>query len=473
MNKKINNVVQRVYQVQINKNNLIYNTITNFCIKSKNVYNYGNYIIRQIFIITSKLNNNQPINDRQQNFLNNINIKIDEYNKFKLNNLKKKQAKGKCLNKKYKLVKYFDKNNRKCNYDFLDFILKDSDCFKELGSNSSQQTLRSLINNWNSFFEGIKEYKKNPNKFLGRPKIPKYKNIKNGKYPLYLCNNQFRIENGYLYFAWIPLKAFNNTFKINIPENNKLIQLRFIPRNNIYIMELVYEKEILDTNDSEEPSRICGIDLGVNNFVTMTNNIGLKPIIINGKIIKSINQFYNKKLAYYKSILKKINNKDWSSKLDKLTIKRNNKIKYYMHCTSKRIIEYCINNKIDTIIIGNNPEWKQNSVMRKKVNQTFVQIPYENFIKMIIYKAENVGIKVIITEESYTSGTSFLDRELPIKENYNKNRRIVRGLFKTNSGRLINSDVNGSLQIIKKVISNAFMGYEIEGLDLTPLVMNL
>ena len=465
--------VQRAYQIQIKQNHPIYDTITDFCIKSKNVYNYGNYIIRQIFITTSKLKNNQPINQEQQKFLNNINIRIDDYNEFKLTNFKKKQAKGKYIGKIFKSVKYFDKDNRKCSYDFLDFVLKDSDCFKNLGSNSSQQTLRSLINNWNSFFKGIKEWNKYPDKFLGKPKLPNYKNTKTGKYSLFLCNNQFRIENNYLYFAWIPLKPFNNTFKINIPKNSKLIQLRFIPKNNVYNMELVYEKEVSDTNDLKESTRICGIDLGVNNFVTMSNNIGLKPIIINGKIIKSINQFYNKNLAYYKSKLKKINSKDWSNKLNKLTIKRDNKIKYYMHCASKIIINYCINNNIDTIIIGKNNEWKQNSDLYKTANQTFVQIPYENFIDMIKYKAEDIDIKVILTNESYTSGTSFLDEELPCKQNYNYSRRIFRGLFKSNTGQLINSDVNGSLQIIKKVIPNAFTGYGIEGLDLTPIIINV
>ena len=417
--------VQRVYQTQINENHLMYNTITDCCVKSKNVYNYGNYIVRQIFIITSKLNNNQPINQDQQEFLKNINIKVDEYNEFKLINFRKKQVKGKYMGKQFKSIKYFDKDNRKCDYDFLDFILKDTECFKKLGSNSSQQTLRSLINSWLGFFEGIKEWKKYPDKFLGRPKIPKYKDIKTGKYPLFLCNNQFKIKNDYLYFCWKPLKPFNNTFKINTTEYSKLVQLRFIPRNNIYVMELVYEKEIPDTNDLENSTKICGIDLGINNFATLTNNVGAKPIIINGRIIKSINQFYNKKKSKIQSKSKKINNKNWSNKLDQLSVKKSNKIKYYMHCASKRIIEYCKCLDINTIIIGKNNEWKQNSSLHKKVNQTFVQIPYENFIKMIQYKAEEVGIKVILTNESYTSGTSFLDNELPIKQNYNKKRMSI------------------------------------------------
>ena len=413
MNKQINNnTVQRVYQIQISKSHPIYSTIDQYSFYSKNLYNYANYIIRQEFI-----NNHKYI---------------------KTNDMQKQ--------------------------------LKTHETFKQLGSQPSQKTLQLLDKNWQSFFKSIKSYSKYPDKFLGRPKLPKYKK-KDGRFIVMLKNINFRIENGYIYFSFKPLKPFNNMFKINIPKCSKLIQLRFIPRNNIYNMELVYEKEIIDTNDSKKPNKICGIDLGINNFATLTNNIGIKPIIINGKIIKSINQYYNKKLAYNKSILKKTNNKDWSNKLDKLTVKRNNKIKNYMHKASKQVIDYCVNNNLDTIVIGNNPEWKQNSTMRKKVNQTFVQIPYESFIKMIQYKAEDVGIKVILTEESYTSGTSFLDNELPVKENYNKSRRVFRGLFKSNTGKLINSDVNGSLQIIKKVVPNVFNNYGIEGLDLTPMVI--
>ena len=159
--------------------------------------------------------------------------------------------------------------------------------------------------------------------------------------------------------------------------------------------------------------------------------------------------------------------------MNKLTIKRNNMINDLIHKASKSIIEYALSCGANTIIIGNNKDWKRNSSMSKKVNQSFVGIPHQDLINKIIYKAENIGLNVIVTEESYTSGTSFLDNELPIKENYKKERRIFRGLFKTNKGRLINADVNGSLQIMKKVFSNAFDGYEIEGLGLTPIKVGL
>ena len=162
--------------------------------------------------------------------------------------------------------------------------------------------------------------------------------------------------------------------------------------------------------------------------------------------------------------------KTWSRKLDDITQKRFRKIKNYIHNTSSFIIKYCIENNIDTIVIGKNKEWKQNCDMGKINNQKFIQIPFEMLINQLNYKCEDNNIKLIETNESYTSGTSFLDGEEPIKDNYDKSRRIERGLFRCNDGRLINSDVNGSLQIMRKVFSNA-ISYEI-GANLTPIVIN-
>ena len=143
-----------------------------------------------------------------------------------------------------------------------------------------------------------------------------------------------------------------------------------------------------------------------------------------------------------------------------------------MNNASKYIIQYCIKNQIDTIVIGKNDGWKQESKLKDETNQHFIGIPYLMLIQMLEYKGQDVGIKVIENEESYTSGTSFIDNELPIKENYNKNRRVKRGLFKSNTGRLINSDVNGSLQIMRKVFPNAITSYGIEG-SLTPIIINV
>ena len=163
-----------------------------------------------------------------------------------------------------------------------------------------------------------------------------------------------------------------------------------------------------------------------------------------------------------------MNKKDYSNRQNKLTMKRNDKILDYIHKASRYVVNYAKKNDVSVIVIGYNKEWKQNSVMCKQVNQTFIQIPFSKLINQIKYKVEEFGIEVILTEESYTSGTSFLDNEQPIKEYYNKSRRIYRGLFKTKSGVLINSDVNGAFQIMKKVFPNVYAD-GIEGLVFNPV----
>lgn len=238
------------------------------------------------------------------------------------------------------------------------------------------------------------------------------------------------------------------------------------------MMEIVCEVEIKDIDKNFISKRIASIDLGVDNFITMTNNIEQQTIIVNGKGIKSINQFYNKQRAKIQSELKRRHDKLTSKKFNVITEKRNARIKNYIHCSSKYIVEWCKKNNIDTLVCGINKEWKQKSTMSKVSNQKFISIPYDTLIKQLEYKCQDYGIKFIATEENYTSGTSFLDGELPIKDNYNKSRRVQRGLFQA-SNRLINSDVNGSLQIMKKVFPDAFNEcYGIEGI-LTPIVINV
>lgn len=316
---------------------------------------------------------------------------------------------------------------------------------------------------WKSFFEGMKGWSKNSSKYLGRPKLPKYRD-KDGRYTLSLDSNKVKLKDGYVFFAWKPFKKFNHMFRTNAKE--RILQCRFIPCNGHYTMEIVYEIEVPECSSASD--RVAAIDIGVDNFITMVNNVGEKPIVVKGGVIKSINQFYNKRKAEIQSELKKSNKKDWSKRLQKLTDKRYEMIKHQMHCVSKYVVDWCVLYKIDTLIVGHNDEWKQNN----KGMQNFTYIPYELFIKMLAYKCENNGIKFIENEEVYTSGTSFLDKEEPVKENYNKDRRVHRGLFVGNSGIRINADVNGAYQIMKKVIPDAF-SKGIEGAGLHPTIIKL
>ena len=293
------------------------------------------------------------------------------------------------------------------------------------------------------------------------PKLPKYL-PKDGRFPWMIPNNQlvYDYEKGTIYIR----NRLLNDYEWKCRCLGRIMQVRFIPRGSCYVMEIVYETEIPDVKT--ESNRIASIDLGVDNLVTMTNNIGLNPIIINGKGIKSINQYYNKRLAKEKSLLKIRHGKDWSKKLDAITFKRYQRIKNYMHNTSALIIKWCVEHNIDTLVVGKNDTWKQ----EKKHMQNFTSIPYEMLLGQLQYKCENAGIKYIEVNEAYTSGTSYLDNEAPIKENYNKERRIQRGLFQAKN-MLINADVNGSLQIMRKVFPDSYTGYGIE-VDLTPIIIN-
>lgn len=366
----------------------------------------------------------------------------------------------------YTIRQVFIKDGVVKKYGDLNKELKHTDAFKELGSNSAQMVTKILCKNWKSFLVAVKDYAKNPEKYFAKPKIPKYLK-KDGRFVCTLTNWQTQIHDGYLYFAFKRLKPFNNMFRTKVTGYH--LSTRIVPKGGCYILEIVYKTEPQQMN--LDKNRIISIDLGVNNFVTMVNNIGEKPIVINGKGIKSYNQYWNKKIAKYKSIAKTTNNLDWTKRLQQLTDKRNFKMDYSMHCASRWIIGYCIKYNIGTVVVGKNNKWKQECDMGKFINQRFVQIPYEMFISKLRYKCEDFSIQFIENEESYTSGTSCLDNELPVKENYNKDRRIYRGLFISNQGIKINADVNAAYQIMKKVFSN--ITNEIVGEHLHPVIINL
>lgn len=415
--------VNRVEQHRIKKSHKFFPVIDELCWKSKNMYNYGNYIVRQEFIETSK--------EKEQGLRENA-VWI-QYNKL------------------------FD-------------MVKESEPYKELGSNLGQATLRKLDKVWKSYFEGVKAYKKNPDRFLGMPHMPKYLPKENGRYECTLDNNKFKVIDGYVYFCWKPLKIMNNTFMTKIIEGTKLMQLRFVPKNGEYIMEVVYQIDVPDVEEKSE--RIASIDLGVDNLITITTNCGVTPLVINGRPLKSINQYYNKKISEMRAELKKRHNTDWSKEMQRFTTKRNNKVDDYIQKATKMVIDFCKENDIDTLVCGYNTGWKQESDMGKRVNQKFVDIPHASIVWRLTYKCETVGILFKTPEESFTSGTSFLDGEEPIKENYDKSRRVHRGLFVSNNGTKINADVNGSYQIMKKVFPNAYSN-GIEGVGLHPTVVNI
>ena len=397
--------VQRCEQIIIKKDHPKFKIIDEMCFNSKNLYNEANYVLRQEFIENGNY------------------------------------------------ISYYDMNKE----------FKTHENYKLTFSQPANCTLRLLDKNWKSYFASIKDWKEHPNKYLGIPKLPKYL-PKNGRFLWMIPNNQlvYDYEKSTIYIRNRHL----NDYDWHCRCLGRPIQVRFIPHGNHYTMEIVYEIEIEDIDKGRMSERIAAIDIGVDNLVTMTNNIMESPIIINGKPLKSINQQYNKQKAKLQADLMKRNGQHWSNKLETLSYKRNQRIKNYMHNASALIIKWCVEHNIDTLVVGKNDTWKQ----EKKHMQNFTSIPYEMLLGQLQYKCENVGIKYIEVNEAYTSGTSYLDNEAPIKENYNKERRVQRGLFQAKN-MLINADVNGSLQIMRKVFPDSYTGYGIE-VDLTPIIIN-
>lgn len=332
---------------------------------------------------------------------------------------------------KFELINQFTKNNQQ------DYIA--------LPRKVSQQIIYQVDQNFKSFFNSLKS--KNINHKVS---IPKYLD-KNGRFEVIYTNQA--VSNKLLKENKLQLSGLKE-FILPIKHNN-IKQSRIIHRGNHLIIEILYEvkeKEYINNN------RYCSIDLGINNLCTIGSNV-IKPIIINGKPLKSINQYYNKKLATLKSKqkLKQFN----KQKIQKLNFKRNNKINDYLHKSSRYIVNHLVSNNITNLVIGLNKEWKQETNIGKVNNQNFVQIPHSKLIEMLKYKCQLEGINVIVREESYTSKCSFIDNESICKHENYLGKRIKRGLFVSKEKRIINADLNGALNILKKEVPELQYGIEV------------
>lgn len=295
---------------------------------------------------------------------------------------------------------------------------------------------------YRSFFALLKTKKENPEMEIVA-KIPKYLDKVKGRQVTHY-------EKGALSFVkqgFIKLSGLDFYIKTKLTKN-QVAFVRLVPRGNHIVVEIGYEHYI--PKPKTKTGRIAGLDLGLNNLATLTSNVAV-PMIINGRPLKSINQFYNKHKAVEDS---KLDTGQKTSKARKqaLGLVRKNKIADYMHKASRLVVNYLVSNNIDTLVIGKNIGWKQDINIGKQNNQNFVSIPFNNFIEQVIYKANNMGIEVICQEESYTSKCSFLDNEDVQKHEKYVGCRVHRGLFKTSTGKILNADINGSLNIIKKYL---------------------
>ncbi len=357
---------------------------------------------------------------------------------------------------------FFALNNCLSYYD-LNFILKSKNAYRSLPSQTSQQILKIVIRNWKSYFRALTEYKLNQRKFLAKPNVPGYKR-KNGESVVIFTNQQCRIKDGLLQFP-----QSTNLPPIKTRLSSKIREIRIVPLGVCYNIEIVYEKEETDLNLNKD--NILGVDLGLNNLTTAVNNNGLKPFVVKGRVVKSINRYYNKQLARYRSAENRKGNFYDTKRIQKLHLTRHNKIRDIFHKLSRFVVEYCKVNDIGTIIIGYNQRWKQNANLGRKTNQNFVQVPFSDLVQKITYKATLLGIAVKLQDEPYTSKCSFLDREPIEKSDSYAGKRISRGLFRSANGTIINADVNASYNIMRKAVLNSIKDDGIEGVGLHPMLV--
>ena len=357
----------------------------------------------------------------------------------------------------------FSKNYLK-EYDLSTKLCKENQFdFRNLPSTVSQQIVKQVFQDIKSWVKVKKDYEKNPFKYKSRPKLPGYKCGKKQNI-LVFTTSACRIKDEYIYFVRNIVKPI----KTNIG-GNKLCQVRIVPQATCYVVEVIYEKKEVDLQ--LDKSNVLSIDLGLNNLCTGISNVGVNPFIINGKIIKSFNRWYNKKMAKWMSF---VGDRGTSKRLRWLNNRRNFWIEDKIHKASKWIINYCISNNIGSIVVGLNKGWKQNIELGKKNNQKFVEIPFSKLVDKITYKGKLVGINVQTTEESYTSKVDHLAFETLEKQNSYLGKRKKRGLFQSSINRLINADVNGAIGIGRKVFGDSYVhGIINSGFAFNPIRVNI
>lgn len=394
----------------------------------------------------------------------------------------------------YRIRKHFFETKKYLQYTTLQKQLQNekADCYTALNSKNAQLILKRLDKNFKSFFELLKI--KNKGKYNKPVKIPHYKNTRTGR-----SNVIFNIQSmsktsykkGYLKLTGtsfeLPLQHTISTLEKEKKDGSKYITLslkeaEIIPYNDCYM--IIIKHEIKETPIKKDIGISAGIDLGVNNLVSILTNskvVGHGSFLLSGKPLKSINHYYNKVLSELKSELEltktKRGKKNLNKEIKKLCRKRNNKVNDYLHKASHTLTNHLDSIGVHTLIIGKNIEWKQEVSIGKRNNQNFVQIPHARFIDMIIDKWKRLGHVVVIQEESYTSKCSFLDREKVCKHTSYVGKRVKRGLFRTSDGLLINADTQGAGNILRKAISNAFDQWSdaelIQGFVVSPIRLTM
>lgn len=368
------------------------------------------------------------------------------------------------------------------SYRLLDAVMKHTgnpDYYAEgLPRQTAQLILKKATKDMKAFYASCRAYKESPSSFTGKPKLPGYKR-KGGHATADISNQDcvIRTRDGKWYAELPFVKKTPVCIGSPIP-GARLKQASVVPENGRYRLAFAFEAAEELPKPAANPKRACAVDLGVDNFMAVTNNCGLPLLLYKGGPVKSVNQLYNKKIAAIVSEQtlrtggKFVPGKDYYA----ATNRRNDQVSDFLHKCAKHLVTWCVENRIDAIVIGVNKLWKQESGLGHKNNQEFVQLPFEKLRGILKYLCEWNGILYLEQEESYTSKASFPDMDpIPVyKEGdgahyaFSGKRRPTRyagmykkdgfrGLYTAGDGAVINSDFNGSANILRKAFPQAFV----------------
>ncbi len=444
----------------------LFDYFNEICELYKNMYNTANYYIRNTMTGIKKSPEKRFPNETE--VLHHVFTNISNINKIKLKTYNKKLEKTDNKNINIQKVDYPTRDKWFLSYGTLDgiFKLSENESYINMPSQLNQNAIKECARMWKGYFNALKEYKRSPSLFTGKPKPPKY--LKGSLHTAVFTNTICKIQQNennksYIRFPKTKAKLWLGKY-ISVDSNLKEVKVK--PIHGVFEVHIIIEVEDIDYV-SKQPNRMIGIDLGIDNFASISNNIGLSPILIKGNVMKSRNQWFNKEIAKYTSILKKgktpQESKFTSKRIDSLYLKRTKWFRDYFHKISKSIIDYCNQNNIDTIVVGKNNLWKQEINIGNKNNQNFCYIPFEIFNNQLKYLTKENNINLFFVDESYTSKASFLNfdavptyRKGDSSKYSFSGKRIHRGLYKTNEGILINADINGASNILRKQFSSAF-----------------
>lgn len=356
-------------------------------------------------------------------------------------------------------------------YNTLDAIFKftDNPVYKRMNSQVNQNAIRKVIAAWEGYFESLKQYRINPAGYTGKPKIPGYKNTEESTAWFSKQVAKLKEEDGKYYLQFVNQKEKLCIGKASIYKGLQYVKTEIKPVYGRYCLLVTFDDNVKAVEPPVNPERILGLDPGVNNFLGVSNNFGAVPFVIKGGAVKSVNQRFNKRRSALLSALTKGSDSQhsvkYSEQLNTLSKKRDSFMRDYFYKCAWYVCRYAQAAGVEVIVMGHNEGQKQEIDIKDNANQNFVSIPYTKFITILKTVASKCGIAVVIREESYTSQASLLDMDdIPTyKKGENKRytfsgKRIHRGLYRSKNGTLLNADINGAANILRKEYPNAFDG---------------